>query len=245
MCLDKYKIRGPGYHWEQISNSILKHNAFVITRYRLIIKLLKKYSRKKDNTIVLDAGCGDGALTYLISKEGFQVKGIDISELAINYAKRMYSKYNTQSEFSVSSVYAIPYENDSFDFTVCADVIEHVEYPNKLLEELKRTTKYGGYIIISTPVKFTEHPIDKAHINEWYPSEFIEVLKNVFPGGPLEIFYSHPLFWYELYNKPKRLFRLGRYLINLFSIMGFYNVFEERRMWRFFMMQTCIIENVK
>ena len=53
----KYKTRGIGYHWEQISKSISRRNIFVLTRYELVLDLIENEIRGKK---VLDVGCGDG-----------------------------------------------------------------------------------------------------------------------------------------------------------------------------------------
>jgi 2-polyprenyl-3-methyl-5-hydroxy-6-metoxy-1,4-benzoquinol methylase len=71
----KYRTRG-AYHFEQIGLNIFKANSFVKQRYINCIKLLKK---NKNNGKILDLGCGDGALTYMLFKEGYNAEGIDIS----------------------------------------------------------------------------------------------------------------------------------------------------------------------
>ena len=38
---DKYKKRGAGYHWDQISRSITKRNIFVVARYNVASCLIK------------------------------------------------------------------------------------------------------------------------------------------------------------------------------------------------------------
>ena len=70
----KYKTRGADYHWRQISKrDILKYNAFVHARYTIIVNHLKKiidnyHKSTEENIRILDMGCGDGVLLYLLSK---------------------------------------------------------------------------------------------------------------------------------------------------------------------------------
>jgi 2-polyprenyl-3-methyl-5-hydroxy-6-metoxy-1,4-benzoquinol methylase len=65
--------------------------------------------------------------------------------------------------------------DDRFDVTICTEVLEHTNNPILAIEELKRITKKGGYIIISTPYNFRIHgPLyDNFRISEWY-------YKNIF-----------------------------------------------------------------
>lgn len=65
--------------------------------------------------------------------------------------------------------------DERFDVTICTEVLEHTNNPILAIEELKRITKKGGYIIISTPYNFRIHgPLyDNFRISEWY-------YKNIF-----------------------------------------------------------------
>ncbi|TET78235.1 MAG: hypothetical protein E3J41_04990, partial [Candidatus Cloacimonadota bacterium] len=65
LIFDKYKKRGAGYHWEQISKSMGGRNTFVVARYNIVLGQVEDC---KDKTI-LDVGCGDGALSYLLSRQ--------------------------------------------------------------------------------------------------------------------------------------------------------------------------------
>ena len=66
-------------------------------------------------------------------------------------------------------------EDGLFDITICTEVLEHTTNPIAAIDELKRITKKGGHIIISTPYNFRIHgPLyDNFRISEWY-------YKNIF-----------------------------------------------------------------
>ena len=48
---------------------------------------------------ILDLGCGPGIYTERLSKQGFQVTGMDISENSIEYARSQAGKNNLQIEY--------------------------------------------------------------------------------------------------------------------------------------------------
>lgn len=84
LLFDKYKKRGAGYHWDQITRSINKRNIFVVARYNIVLNQLRGCKGKR----MLDVGC-DGALSYLLScQTGAFIIGIDSSNEAINFAKK-------------------------------------------------------------------------------------------------------------------------------------------------------------
>ena len=45
MEFSKYKSRGVGYHWVQISKSIRKRNNYVVARYELILNLIENETK--------------------------------------------------------------------------------------------------------------------------------------------------------------------------------------------------------
>lgn len=48
-------------------------------------------------------------------------------------------------------------ESDSFDFIICAEVLEHVENPFEAVNNIMRIVKTGGDVLISTPFIFPTH----------------------------------------------------------------------------------------
>lgn len=46
---------------------------------------------------------------------------------------------------------SLPFENESFDFVICSDVLEHLEMPGKTMEEIYRILDQNGKAIFSVP----------------------------------------------------------------------------------------------
>jgi len=55
-------------------------------------------------------------------------------------------------------VHDMPFESASFDFVVCAAVLEHVEYPVKAIAELHRVLRPKGEIWVEVPMDQPYHP---------------------------------------------------------------------------------------
>ena len=88
--------------------------------------------------------------------------------------------------------------------------------PIQLMTELKRVTRSGGKVILSTPIKFTEKPLDPMHAVEWFPEGFQDLTAQVF--SKVELYYSHAvalmeILTYQILNKP-----IPKYLMNLLSL---------------------------
>lgn len=230
----KYKQRG-AYHWDQISKNLIKSNAFVKGRYLKCIELLENISELK-NKIILDFGCGDGALAYLLWKKGAkEVYGVDNSEIAIKYAIEKHKQHKTDCHFELITNYETIFEENYFDFVICTDVIEHVLEPLRLLNEIKRVMKTGGSAVISTPIRLTQRPLDRMHVSEWFPEEFENMVSQIFRN--CIIYESHPLFWMEMINK-SFIFKL---LVNFISF--FKNPFiNKERTWKYYALQYAVVK---
>ncbi|MCF6240440.1 MAG: class I SAM-dependent methyltransferase [Bacteroidales bacterium] len=207
---NKYEKRGKDYHYKQINlKNPFSFNAYVYARYIKHIELLKKILQEKNinksqNLNLLDLGCGDGVLLFLIKKYiqdyKFNFYGIDLSEIALETAKDKVIDGN----FSKSGVYETDFQNNFFDIILSSDVIEHINFPDKMLHEAKRIAKSDAIIIFGTPIRYTESPIDKMHVKEFFPNEFKQIFERYF--NKVNITRSHKLFYLLKYQKQSKLF---------------------------------------
>jgi 2-polyprenyl-3-methyl-5-hydroxy-6-metoxy-1,4-benzoquinol methylase len=115
----------------------------------LLAFLQQSSPSNSDKPHVLDLGCGNGSLSYVINQAGYEVTGIEASASGIQLAKTQYHL----CRFIEASIYDLPYENlaSQFDVVVSAEVIEHLLYPRELLRAAKRCLKPGGQLILTTP----------------------------------------------------------------------------------------------
>lgn len=107
----------------------------------------------KKTSKILEVGCGMGYLTYSMNKEGFNIKGCDISEKAIEKAKATYG-LNTEELFFVADIYKISEDaNFRYDTIILTEVIEHIYNPLDFISTLLKLLSPNGNIIITTPNK--------------------------------------------------------------------------------------------
>ena len=98
---------------------------------------------------ILDLGCGNGSLSNLLAKKGYEVVGVEESEQGFTIA----SKNFPNCHFIQASIYDLPYAKlqNSFDVVIAVEVIEHLFYPRELARSAKNCLKPNGRLILTTP----------------------------------------------------------------------------------------------
>lgn len=106
------------------------------------------------NHRILDVGCGSGYFGAYLKESGKanQVFGIELMEEAATEAATLLDGVICADldVFELSNL-TDEWDEISFDFIVCADVLEHVKNPWATLNSLAKYLKPGGKLIISIP----------------------------------------------------------------------------------------------
>jgi SAM-dependent methyltransferase len=56
-----------------------------------------------------------------------------------------------------SSIYDIPVDSASFDYILCTQVLEHLEFPERAFQEMGRILRPGGRLLLTVPLGQGEH----------------------------------------------------------------------------------------
>ena len=101
---------------------------------------------------ILDIGCADGMFTkeILTKTKAKRITGIDVLKTSIGWANKHWSK-SSKMQFKVGDAHSLKFENNFFDAVFALEVLEHVHNPEKVLKEVKRILKKGGYGIFLVP----------------------------------------------------------------------------------------------
>jgi SAM-dependent methyltransferase len=113
--------------------------------------LLGKVWKTEGPARIIDFGCGYGYLGLkllpLLHPDS-SYTGIDTARDLLDKAKTIYGACPNGHDFVEASVYAVPFEDDSFDLAVCHAVMMHLERPEEAILEMKRVVRDGGRVII-------------------------------------------------------------------------------------------------
>lgn len=238
---NKYDRKG-AYHWDDYFGGLMRMNAYTRARYDIVVQCVRAMQAGAGSRVV-EIGCGDGALSGVLrTRLGIKVAGVDTSEKGIALAMQMFSDRGLAGEFRVVNGYDTGFADASIDIAVCSDVIEHVDDPTAMLREIMRILVPGGHLVITTPIRFSDRPIDPMHVQEWFVSGFVALCRGVF-GEPLKVIQSHPVLWYELISSSNRwIGRAGRLLTNILTRLGRNPFMECNGAWRCYTTQTLVLE---
>ena len=130
-----------------------------------VLKLLK--SKSGDNQIrILDLGCGNGYVASKLADLGHNVIALDASADGIEIAMKHYSKVRFE-HFSIYEDLLEKVVGSKVDCVVSLEVIEHLYYPKKLLEQSFNILKPNGFLILSTPYHGYLKSLCTSILNRW------------------------------------------------------------------------------
>ncbi len=98
----------------------------------------------KKMQLMLDVGCGTGALeAELFEQDGPIICGIDIDLERVIFAQNQAARHS----FTCGDGFNLPFPDNTFDASFCHYLLLWVKEPYRVLTEMTRVTKTGGYIL--------------------------------------------------------------------------------------------------
>jgi SAM-dependent methyltransferase len=144
----------------------------------------KAGSSLEPNTLVLDAGVGEGR--YASEFAHTRYIGVD---LAVGDVQWDYSGLD-----AICDLAKLSFRRDTFDAAICTQVLEHVPEPAQVLNEICRVLKPGGRLFLSAPQSWHQH--QKPHDYYRYTSFG---LRYLFEHAGLKVESIRPMggyFWF-------------------------------------------------
>ena len=150
--------------WEIRAEKRIKED---LTIFPEIIKKLSNHVGSFEGKRTLSVGSGWGGFAVAASVAGANAVGVepDVDEVAIS--KLRAKVRNVGSEFILSVGEYLPFKDNSFDFIECVTVLEHVKEPEKVIGEMIRMVKPGGFIYILIPNYL--YPFEQHYKIYWIP----------------------------------------------------------------------------
>ncbi len=134
----------------------------------------------EDKKLVLDIGCGGGSLAKKLNTSSKIIDGISISPNELHEAKEFLRHGYL---FNLENGLPPEIQENTYDCVICSHILEHIAYPEKLLEDIKKVLKPGGILVVALP-------------NLFHYKTRLQLLKGNFPYAEAGIWdYTH-VRWY-------------------------------------------------
>lgn len=132
---------------------------------------------------ILDLGSGEGYGIDLLASRAREALGVDLAPEAIYHARKTYRRPNLS--FLYMDIYHLDLEDDSFDVVCSLQVIEHLQEPERFIEEARRVLRPGGTCVITTPNRLIispgrDTPVNPFHIFEFDDRQFLDFMGGYF-----------------------------------------------------------------
>jgi ubiquinone/menaquinone biosynthesis C-methylase UbiE len=142
-----------------------------------IISLCEVYSPQN----ILEIGSGDGSILQCLSEQKFgeNLYSLEISKSGVETI--LGREIDRLKECKLFDGYTLPYNDRQFDLVILSHVVEHLEFPRKLLYEAARV---GKYVFVEVPCEDNfrlshDFVYDKTgHINFYSPKTIRRFLQS-------------------------------------------------------------------
>lgn len=132
-------------HFEQTIKVELSETLFQRVRY------VSGLSRAQ----LLDIGCGFGTFVLVCRQHGYQAWGLDVAEYELRFAtqRTVLEAVDGSAEkiFYQASASILPFPDQCFDIVTLWNLLEHVPDYRKVLDEVDRVLKPGGWLFGMAP----------------------------------------------------------------------------------------------
>jgi 2-polyprenyl-3-methyl-5-hydroxy-6-metoxy-1,4-benzoquinol methylase len=103
--------------------------------------MLSYLDLKKDDKI-LDYGSATCEISEWLASEGYNVTACDISYDLLTFSKKR--DKSRRLKYACMGCEELAFKDEAFDKIICWDILHHLSYPEKGIEEMHRIIKAGG-----------------------------------------------------------------------------------------------------
>lgn len=133
--------------------------------------------------ILLDVGCGSGALMNKLDSRGFKVSGVDVADASREVVHERYGY-----DIDVGFLPELAYEEDIYDVVTFEHSFEHIDQPEKYVQTVREILRPNGRVVLELPNPqsvaarvFSEYWVEREaprHVYNWPPKALIKLFEK-------------------------------------------------------------------
>lgn len=164
-------------------------------RNHIVLRLIKKLSRKHEIKEICELGCGTGSLSLSLGKRGLKVDAFDIDKNAVALAKKFSSNknvsYGSKDALSINAF-------RKYDMVMAIEVLEHIEEDSKVLLKIRNLLKKNGLLFITVPIyeRYRKSFDNRSgHVRRYNPDDLLQKVKNAGFDIQYVRYFNFPILW--------------------------------------------------
>jgi 2-polyprenyl-3-methyl-5-hydroxy-6-metoxy-1,4-benzoquinol methylase len=174
--LKQQRFKFSGYTFREDTYGVIKRLEFFIEQ---IEDIRSRIGLDINEVRILDVGCGTGInVTIPLAIYGYDVTGIDVNKASIDRGTSLTEdmqnvtfRCQTLKEFMA---------NEKFHIIICSEIMEHLEQPEELLEEVSGLLDDAGDFLVTVPNGYGYFEFESS-IEERYPNLVYKIDSYVQP----------------------------------------------------------------
>jgi len=140
------KLYSENYFQNEQQDYFFKHIDYKKKIFTSKLRRLERFYPKKGK--LLDIGCAIGTFLLVAKESGWEVKGVEVSEFASEYARSNFDLDVLTGELEDQAL-----EENYFDVITLWDSVDHVEKPQALLNLVMKLLKPSGMVVVETTME--------------------------------------------------------------------------------------------
>jgi SAM-dependent methyltransferase len=158
-----------------------------------------------------EIGCGEGHILGVLARNGYRVRGCDLSETSMAVAKEESERHGLDIPLQRKNIYDLDAETDRAETVLCCEVLEHLTDPEMALQKLIAITEKD--LVLSVPREPIWHLLNMArgkywhalgntpgHYQHWTRGMFVDFIR---PHAEI-VAVENPLPWTVVHCRPKK-----------------------------------------
>ncbi len=127
---------------------------------------------------LLDIGCGIGTFSRILSGNGYEVTGIDVSEKCLTGTKGIRGRFVKED---ITGLKKLKKSGGRFDCVIALDVLEHIEDEGAAVRNVRYLLKEGGVFVLTVPAfqfLYSSHDRKIGHKRRYRPGPLKGLLEK-------------------------------------------------------------------
>jgi SAM-dependent methyltransferase len=151
-------------------------------RYRFLAALIQEGDLE-----TLDAGFGNGALSYAAYRKGNRVLGVTLGQREVDATRALFDRWGiprSRLDLQCLNIYDLGSLHRTFDQIICSETLEHLTRDAEVIHMFSRLLNPGGRLVLCCPhavhpahaLGRTNEPENGGHVRDGYTLDSYKVL---------------------------------------------------------------------